>query len=89
MKYFEYIPSTSWNPEIKEIEIERETEDSIWVKGRRSAKFSSYRCYVSTYAEAKERMEKLVEDDLKREKQRHLNKITELLEYQEKLMIQL
>ena len=37
---------------VKEIEVERETEHSVWIKGNRSAKWSDWRQYHDTYEQA-------------------------------------
>lgn len=44
---------TTWGTEIETVEIERETESSVWVNGRRSAKKGHYN-YFNTWIEAKE-----------------------------------
>ena len=38
---------------IKEVTIEKETDHSVWVKGRRHKKFSSYENYFPTWRAAK------------------------------------
>ena len=42
-----------WKNLIEKAEVERETESSVWIGGRRSAKISSYECYFDTFGEAK------------------------------------
>ena len=44
----------NWSNTIKEIEIERETEKSIWVKGIRRLKRSDYSSVFNTFWEAAE-----------------------------------
>ena len=39
---------------IEEVTVERETESSVWINGRRSAKRSSYDNYFDTWREAHE-----------------------------------
>ena len=39
--------------EIKRVEVEKETEHSVWINGRRSAKESRYGIYHDTYSEAR------------------------------------
>ena len=38
---------------IQEIEVDRETDKSIWIKGQRLAKLSEYANYYNTWDEAK------------------------------------
>ena len=51
MKYYKAKLST-WCPEITEVEVERETEQSVFINGRREAKESHYTAYFKTYNEA-------------------------------------
>jgi hypothetical protein len=39
--------------EIKEVEIEKETDKSIWINGHRSAKISEWANYYDSWDEAK------------------------------------
>jgi len=50
MKY--YKTKSNW-PEAKiyEVEVERESKDSVWINGRRNAKVSTYDCYFPTWDE--------------------------------------
>lgn len=41
-------------PAIERVEIERETEASVWVRGRQCRKRSDYHCYYDTAKEAAE-----------------------------------
>ena len=43
---------TRWSS-IYEVEIERETESSVWINGSRSAKVTSWERYFDSFAEAK------------------------------------
>jgi hypothetical protein len=38
--------------EILSVEIERETENSVWISGRRHSKMSDYHCYFETWDDA-------------------------------------
>jgi hypothetical protein len=38
--------------EISEVEVERETESSVWINGSKSLKRSSYESYFDTYEDA-------------------------------------
>jgi hypothetical protein len=51
MKYYEV--ESYWSPKISCIEVEKETDVSIWVKGRRLAKRSEYRSYFPSFEAAK------------------------------------
>jgi hypothetical protein len=44
--------TSKYSVEIKEVEVERETDHSVWVKGNRSAKHSDWHQYHETYNEA-------------------------------------
>jgi len=43
-----------WNSLIERIEVERETDSSVWIKGRRCAKASSYNNYFDKWDQAKD-----------------------------------
>lgn len=43
-----------WRPEVKKVEIEKETESSVWIKGRREAKETQYHAFFDTFQEAKD-----------------------------------
>lgn len=43
---------TGWGPSITEVEIERESEHSVWVKGSRWKKFSNSDQYHTTREDA-------------------------------------
>jgi len=52
-KYFAQIQKRwSCQAEIKEIEVERETDSSVWINGRRNAKRSDWGNYYDTWQEA-------------------------------------
>jgi len=42
----------SYGRAIEEVEVERETEKSVWMKGQRSEKMTNYSCYFNTWQEA-------------------------------------
>jgi hypothetical protein len=44
-----YEASDWWDSTIKEVEIDRETASSVFIKGRRTAKKSEYAAYFSTW----------------------------------------
>ena len=59
---------------IEEVEAERETETSIWIKGRRNNKLSGYEAYHDTWEAAHNfLMEKATEkvESARRELERH------------------
>lgn len=41
-----------WRGRIKTVEVERETESSVWINGRRNAKLNNYKNYFDTWEEA-------------------------------------
>lgn len=45
---YNYIP----NAEIIKVEIEKETNTSVWIKRRRCAKRTAYDCYFDTWEDA-------------------------------------
>lgn len=45
-------PRWDCDAEIEEVEVERETEQSVWVNGSRSAKRSSWANFYDTWQEA-------------------------------------
>ena len=50
-----YMAHYSWKPEIEKINVERETDSSVWIKGRqRQLKNTTYYGTFDTFAEAKE-----------------------------------
>lgn len=50
---FRYVTAHKWrDPEISKVEIDKETEKSIWINGRRYAKASSYESYFDSWNEA-------------------------------------
>jgi len=51
MKKFEAY--YGWRVEITEIDVERETDQSVFVKGRRRAKVTERECIFDTYDDAK------------------------------------
>lgn len=50
--------------EIVPVEIERSTENSVWIKERRVQRTGSYQEYWPTWEEAHARLVKAAEDDL-------------------------
>lgn len=51
MKYYKVITHYA---EVEEIEVDRESDSSIWINSRRVAKKSNYDCYFLTIKEAKQ-----------------------------------
>ena len=60
IKYRIYISQFSVNIEIKEIEAERETGKSVWIKGHRFSKNGYYEFY-NTWEEAYERLKEIAQ----------------------------
>lgn len=52
MKYYK-AKSTTFGTPIVSVEIERVTESSVFINGRRRAKFSDYESYFETFEYAK------------------------------------
>ena len=59
-----YKTSGTWRARIEVVKIERETEQSVWIKGRRNAKRTEYDCYFDTWDEAKAYLLKQAEAQL-------------------------
>ena len=51
--------------EIEILEVERETAESVWIKGSRSAKSTTYSIYHDTFDSAKQFLIELHERDIK------------------------
>jgi len=43
---------TTRSPKIEKIEVEKTTESSVWINGRRRSRKSSYECYFDTKEDA-------------------------------------
>lgn len=48
MDYFELETSTYGLPKINAIQVEKESEHFVTIKGRRAAKIGNWRCYFPT-----------------------------------------
>lgn len=48
------VTSLQWGPSIRAVQVERSTESSVWINGRRSSRSSSYSRYFPTWDEAVE-----------------------------------
>ena len=42
-----------WQVKIKEVEVDKETEKCVWIRGRRNSKLSSYESYFDSFSDAK------------------------------------
>lgn len=49
-----YKAEANWRVSIEIVECDKETESSVWIKGRRNNKRSSYENYFDTFDEARE-----------------------------------
>ena len=63
-----YVASLAYRNTIKIVEVEKETGASVWVKGRRNAKRSSYENYFDTWREAHDCLREDAERNLSRAK---------------------
>jgi len=52
-----YKASYYWQPKIEKVLVERETVNSVWVKGRREAKATQSHIFLATFEEAKDFLE--------------------------------
>ena len=50
-KYKAYYYS---RPEVEKVEVEKETESSVWIQGRREVKETQYSAFFDTFQEAKD-----------------------------------
>ncbi|UIY58156.1 hypothetical protein [Burkholderia cepacia] len=55
----------NWADKIQIIEVERETDESVWIKGRRNAKKSNIGIYHDTFGDAKQALVERHEKDIK------------------------
>ena len=53
-KYRVQLSFLGINPDIDILDVERETANSVWIKGRRNAKQSEYARYYDSWGEAHE-----------------------------------
>lgn len=47
-----YKAGSLYSPRIEEVEVERETDSSVWVSGRRRSKISEFESFFETWDEA-------------------------------------
>lgn len=66
LKKYKIMTWMSLKAEIKEVEVEKETDKSIWIKGQRNAKVSDFVTYCDTYEEAKEKLASIVASRIKK-----------------------
>jgi hypothetical protein len=52
MIYYKTRYNSTSEPEIEEVDVQRESEDSVWIKGDRFYKITSYARYFATRVEA-------------------------------------
>lgn len=62
-----------WNPSITEVEIEKETESSVWVNGNRQSKSTTGSSWFDTWQEGHDHIKRIADesresvvDDLRR-----------------------
>jgi hypothetical protein len=51
---FRCTPAHHFSDPITAVPVERETESSVWIKGRRQPKSSTFYCYFDTWQQAHE-----------------------------------
>ena len=88
MKYYE-IQEGDWRTNITEIEVERETDESIWIAGSRSAKRTQSKCYFPTFESGKQWLisrakEQIDQDEIRLSKSKKLLEKYESQELQSK-----
>lgn len=54
MNWFKTYRSVYSAPRIDAVEIEKFSDSSVWVEGRRRARISTYDCYFPTWEEARD-----------------------------------
>lgn len=64
MIYFKTHYETYGSPSIVPIEVERESESSIWFNGRMIRKDTNYYRHFKTHQEAKEYLQRMVDKDI-------------------------
>lgn len=70
---------------IEQVEVERESENSVWIDGRRSSKMTSYECYFDTFEQAKDYLISELLKDI-RSAQTRVARLTERLERVQRLI---
>lgn len=48
-----YMATVGYKPSIVEVEVERETDSCVFIKGRKHSKITEYQSYFDTWAQAK------------------------------------
>lgn len=54
-----YKATGFYRPEIKEVEVERETDSSVWISGRRRGKITDFESFFDTWEDAHSHLLKL------------------------------
>lgn len=67
------------NPRITAVQVELESDSSVWIDGRRLAKQTVYECYCDSFAEAKQHILDKANGDIFRFES-HLSRAKEVLE---------
>lgn len=48
-----YGATFAWKPGIKQVDVEKASEKSVWIRGRRQARFGTYESFFPTFSQAK------------------------------------
>jgi hypothetical protein len=83
MKYYK-VKLYTWSPEISEVEIDRETEHSVFIKGRREAKETGYTAYFKTFNEAFSKLEGIILDNISNKEESLMKAKNELVNFHAK-----
>ena len=51
-----YKVNLQWKPWIEKVDVQRETDLSVWIRGRRESKNTNYYAFLDTFDEAKNRI---------------------------------
>ena len=70
MTITKYKATTGSYPSVVVVVIDRESDSSVWIKGRRLAKLSSYESYFDTFQEAKSHLIAYATDEVNKAKAR-------------------
>ena len=60
----------TWDEDIKEVEVERETEKCVWINGYRFSKISEYECFFKTKSAAYQHLIARVDGSIDRDNRR-------------------
>jgi hypothetical protein len=64
---------TSYYDEIKPVEVEKHTDSSVWVKGKRLSRTTEWSCYFDNFQDAKDHLVRKCRSKIEHHRQQALN----------------